>query len=190
MSISFGTDRSVRIQNLIWLLVILILLRLLLLLMMLLLIVGLVVGLGIFATASASASSSELSATTESSSASASASVVVVASVRFVVLIRSFVEIHAARIEFAHLPLVASVDLANSVGASVILLMGMFVLVSVIINILFLFLPFLILAPFVLNHQCFDITNAAILHAVTISERKLPLLWEGVVEYILSLFIR
>ena len=135
MSISVRTDRSVRIRNLIWLLVIFILLRLLLLLLLLrlLLIVGLVVGLVIVATASVYASSSESSATTKSSSAFASASVVDVASVRFVVMIRSFVKIHAARIEFAHLPLVASVDLANSVGASIILLMGMFVLVLVII---------------------------------------------------------
>ena len=104
-----------------------------------------------------------------------SASVVVVASVYFVVLIRSFVKIHAARIEFAHLPLVASVDLENSVGASVILLMGMFVLVFVII-IVFLFILFLILDPLVLNNPCFDIMNAAILHAVDISERKLSLI--------------
>ena len=188
MSISVETDRAVRIRNLIWLLVILILLRLLLLLILLRLL--LIVGVVVVATASASTSSSESSATTKSSSASTSASVVVVASVRFVVLIRSFVEIHAARIEFAHLPLVAPVDLANSVGASVILLMGIFVLVFVIIIIVFLFLPFLILAPLLLNHLYFDITNAAIIHAVTILERKLPLLWEGVLEYILSLFIR
>ena len=148
-----------------------------------------IVGLVVVATASASTSSSESSATTKSSSASAFASVVVVASVRFVVLIRSFFEIHAAWIEFVHLPLVASVDLAKSVGASVILLTGMFVLVFVII-ILFLFLSFLILAPLVLNHPCFNITNAAILQAVAILELKLPLLWEGFVEYILSLFIR
>ena len=81
-----------------------------------------------------------------------SASVVVVVSVLFVVLIRSLVEIHAARIEFAHLPLVASVDLANSAGASIILLMGFFFLVFGIIIIVFLFLPFLILAPLVLNN--------------------------------------
>ena len=174
MSISVETDRAVRIRNLIWLLVILILLCLLLLLMMLLLIVGVV----FVATASASTSSSassESSAATKSSSASASASVVVVASVHFLVLIRSFFEIQAAWIEFAHLPLVASVDLAKSVGASVILLMGMFVLVFVII-IVFLFLPFLILATLVLNHPRFDITNAAILQSVAISELKLPLL--------------
>ena len=167
MSISVGTDRALRIWNLIWLLVILILLRMLLFLILLSLL--LIVGVVVVATASASTSSSELTATTKSSSASTSASVVVVASVRFVVLIRSFFEIHAAWIEFVHLPLVASVELANSVRASFILLMGMFVRVFVII-IVFLFLPFLILDPLVLNHPCFDITNAAILHAVIISE--------------------
>ena len=112
----------------------------------------LIVGLVIVANASVSASSSESSVTTESSSSSTSASVVVVASVRFVVLVQYFVEIHAARIEFALLPLVAPVDLSNSIGASVILLMGIFFLVFVFIIIVILFLPFLILAPLVLNH--------------------------------------
>ena len=138
LSISVGTDRSVCIQNLIWLLVILILLRLMLLLLMLRLL--LIFVLVVVATASVSASSSKSSVTAESFSASASASVVDLASVRFVVMIRSFVEIHAVRIDFAHIPLVTSVDLVNSSGASVILLMGMFLLVFVII-IVFLFLP-------------------------------------------------